>query len=67
MKKSTRKRHRWIGSLVKFGLGTCKHCGTVREVVTSFGKRRQFYIRTYVQPDGIRHTGWAPRCTEVIG
>lgn len=59
-----RKRNRWIGDLVCRGLGTCRHCGTKREVVDSFGKRRQFYIRTYLRPDGIRFTGQAPSCTE---
>lgn len=72
MMMTTRKNHRYASvqfphpdaEMQAAGIpqtkDVCKHCGTIREVIGTVGDHLQ--IRSYIAPDGIRHTGCAPEC-----
>jgi hypothetical protein len=55
-----RKRHKWQKSS---GLpDECIYCGCTRDVISTFGVRRHFSLKTYVRTDLVRFTGTSPEC-----
>jgi hypothetical protein len=55
-------RHRYAGATAKLDGGVCIRCGTVREVIEIVGIRIHRRLRSYIRPDGVRFTGFAPKC-----
>ena len=55
-------RHRWSRPFRGLGVDECVRCGTTRDVIASVGVKYHRALRTYMQPDGVRHTGMAPVC-----